>query len=154
MKIEIDSKEVLSEEEIRNIAVEAIRSRIRETLGTEQNAQIILSNLSYQIVFDEIAKIVPIWKEELVRKVHEQICEKDLSFHVWRKKGILDKEDSIAVSILNKAINDNAELIKSKVKEAIYTHDYTDEVINKLELLFDDAVSGWYELFEFMKKRK
>ena len=154
MKIEIDSKEVLSEEEIRNIAVEEIRSKIRETLGTEQNTQRIMSNLSYQIVFDEVAKITPTWKEELVRKVHQQICEEDLSFHVWERKGLFSKEGSPAISILNKAINDNAEIIKSKVKKAIFAHDYKNEVMDKIESIFDNAASSLYELFDFLRKQK
>ena len=50
----INPLDYLSHDEIKDIAIDELRNQIRQMFKSETEAQRLLSNLSYQIVFDEI----------------------------------------------------------------------------------------------------
>jgi len=153
--MEINITDYLSHEEIKEIAEDEIRVQIREHFKNEENAKRLLSNLSYQIVTDEVDKIVPNHKEELIAKVVELIGKKDLSYHLFDFDTYGGgKARSLGAKIIEETVRENKELIKDKVVETIQNRDYNDDAWNKFENLAEDFTSNIYDFVEMMRTKK
>lgn len=155
MIMEINITDYLSHEEIKEITQDEIRVQIREHFKNEENARRLLSNLAYQIVTDEVDKIVPNHKEELVAKVVELIGKKDLSYHLFDFDTYGGgKARSLGAKIMEEAIRENKQLIKDKVIETIQNRDYNDDAWNKFENLAESFTSNIYDFVEMMRTKK
>jgi hypothetical protein len=153
--MEILITDYLSQEEIKEIAQDEVRVQIREHFKNEENAKRLLSNLAYQIVQEEVNKIVPNYEQELVKKVASLISEKDLTFHVYNFDTYGGgKARSLGAKIIEQTVQENKELIRSKVVDAIQEKDYSEEALLKLEALSDNFASNIYDFVEMMKTKK
>ena len=71
-KISIDITEYLSKEQIKEACKEQLKYEISKFFnGSEENKQRLLSNLSYQIVFDEIDKQIPNSRQIVIDKTKQ-----------------------------------------------------------------------------------
>ena len=152
-KMEINIEDYLSHDEVKEIVIDRIRAEVAKLFNDEENAKRILSNLSYQIVFDEVDKIIPNSKDVICQKTVNVINSKDFSFNVFRKGDAWSKASS-AYLIMENTIKENKHLIEEKVKSTIENRDYTDDVWAKFEELGETFISNIYEIVRLGRQKK
>lgn len=153
--MDIKIEDYLDKQEIKEIVSDELRIQIREHFKNEENARRLLSNLTYQMVTDEIDKIVPSHKEELIAKVLELISKKDLSYHLFDFDTYGGgRARSLGAKYIEETVAENKQLIKDKVVEGIQNRDYSEEAIIKLENLSDSFASNIYDFVELMRSKK
>jgi len=144
MELKIDITEYLSEEEIKELCKEQVKCEISKFFKNEENAQRLLSNLSYKLVYNEIDKVIPNSKELVVSKTMS-ILGNIQSYLVFRD-GSYGSSKSLAYQILEESVRNNRDLINEKVKETITNKDYSEEIWNKFQELGESFVSNIYEI--------
>lgn len=153
--MEIKIEDYLDQEEIKGIVVDELRNQVRLHFKNEENARRLLSNLAYQMVTDEVDKIVPNYQEELITKVAKLINEKDLGYHLFNFDTYGNgAARSLGAKIIEETVRENRQLIKDRVIEGIQNRDYSEEAMIKLENLSDDFASNIYDFVELMRDKK
>ena len=153
--MEINFKDYLSDDEVKEIVQDELRIQVRKFFsGTEENTQRLLSNLAYSIVRDEVDKIVPNYEEELVNKVAELVKSKDLSFHVFNYHYSTNAPTSFGSKLIEQTVKENQQLIKDKVVKTIQETDYSEQALMKFESLADDFTSNIYDFVNLMRDKK
>lgn len=111
----INIEDYLSDYEIKEIVKEELREKIKSNI--ERNGVIrFISNIGYHNVFEIINKEIPEY-ENLVKEKTKEVIEGLTSFSVFRKADLLEREDSLGQKYLEKAIEDNKDIINNKVIE-------------------------------------
>ena len=152
MNIKIEN--YISDSEIKNILEDELRLQIRQHFKNEENAERLLSNLSYHIVSEEVEKIVPNHIDMIVDKVSKLITEKDLSYHLYNFDYYDGKAKSLGAKIIEQTVKDNQQLIKDKVIESIQNADYTEDAFMKFENLAENFTHNIYDFVELMRNKK
>lgn len=152
-KIEIDVDDYLNHEEIKEIVAEQLRAEVKNHFKNEENAQRLLSNLSYKIVFDEVDKFVPNSRNLIVEKTIKVLQDKDFGFSVFRSSDHWSKA-SLAYSIMEEAVKANKSLIEQKVKDTIENKDYSEDIWSKFEELGDTFISNIYEIVRLGRQKQ
>ena len=111
----------------------------------ETEAQRLLSNLSYQIVFNEVDKVVANSQDVIVKKTTELVNDVK-SYTIFRYHYYSGSPDNNGARILEQAIIDNKQLINEKVKETIINKDYSEKIWEAFENLADTFISNIYEI--------
>lgn len=116
MRIDINIKDYISDEEIKAIIEDEITRETRKMLCNEKEITRILTNISYYELWNKIEQEVPNCQEIIKNKTKEKI--EDLSkFDIFRKaEDYFNEKDSYAQTILNKTIENNKNIIDNKVK--------------------------------------
>jgi hypothetical protein len=150
--MEIKITDYLSKEEIKEICNNELRIQIREFFQNEKNAQRLLSNLSYQIIFDEVDKIIPSCKKIIEEKVKE-IIKNQTSYSVFRGREY-GREPSLAYKMLETEVSKNKELLNEKIKDTIINTDYTEKIWNIFEKLGETFMENIYTITELGRSKK
>ena len=152
--MEINFKDYLSDDEVKEIVQDELRIQVRKLFsGTEENTQRLLSNLAYSIVRDEVDKIVPNYEEQLVNKVAELVKSKDLSFHVFNYNYSTNAPTSFGSKVIEQTVKENQQLIKDKVVKTIQETDYSEQALMKFESLAEDFTSNIYDFVNLMRDK-
>jgi cysteinyl-tRNA synthetase len=154
--MEVKIEDYLDKETIREIVIDELRSQIKEHFRNEENAKRLLSNLAYHIVREEVEKIVPNYEQELVDKVASLIKDKSsVSFNLFDFDSYgSGRSKSLGAKIVEQTVQENRELIKEKVIQAIQEKDYSDEALLKLESISENFSSNIYDFVELMRSKK
>ena len=148
----IDFKDYLSEDEVKEIVSDTVREEVRKHFRDEDNAQRIISNISYQIIFDEIDKVIPESKQMIIDKTIKAITDKeDMSFYVFYS-GDYGKK-SLGYLIMEETVRDHKEVIKENIAKTILNFDYKSEVWNLWEKLGSDFMDIIYKISEVGNKK-
>jgi hypothetical protein len=133
MKTEINIEDYLSNEEMKEIAIEEFRSIVRAKIeGIKPDKRIqdyerIISNSVYYYLETEIDKLLGTDTQELIKQgVKKVLTSKDFSFSIFREKDAWRSEPSQAQKFFNEAVIDNKPIIQEKVRQAIDDYDFTD----------------------------
>lgn len=113
--MEINFKDYLNDEEIKNIIIEELREKIRKYFCNEKEISRILTNISYYELWNKIEEEVPNSECIIKEKVKEKLNEIS-SYDVLRKKSEFEEKNSLAYDILEKYVNENKNIIEEKVK--------------------------------------
>lgn len=152
--MEIKIENYLDETEIKEIVENELRIQIRQHFKNEENARRLTSNIAYEIVTDEVNKIIPNYEQELINKVVELLSKKDLTYHIFDFDTYGGgKARSLGAKIMEEAVRENKQLIKDKVVEGIQNRDYSEEAMIKLENLGEDFASNIYNFVELMRNK-
>lgn len=151
-KLEIDISEYLNDNEIKEIVIDEVRGQIRKMFSSEKEAQRILSNISYQLVFNEVDKVIPNSIETIKSKTEECVKSTDFSFYVFRKADAWDKP-SLAYKIMEDTVIKNKDVIEQKVIDSVTNKDFTNDVWDKFEQLGENFMSNIYVFVETMKNK-
>lgn len=149
MEVTIKIEEYLSEDERYGIAVECFKEEIRKRFSKEKEIERILSNSYYTFVIDEVSKIVPDYKERIVKRVEDAVLNNNLDFEIFYK-GDYGREASAANKIINRTVLDNTELIKERTVEAIKNFDLTPYIKQKLYDAFSELSNSAGDIANFM----
>lgn len=128
MEVTIKLEDYLSEEEIKEIAKEQIAYSIREKFRKESDVERIITNLSYEFLFKAVSEAVGKDSFELIKSKVTELLEDDshIRYCLWRKKDAWENEESPAITILNKAIEDNRGLIENRVFEMVSNYNFNE----------------------------
>lgn len=151
MEMKIDLADYLSKDEIKEFVKEQLKYEVSKLFQGESNAQRLLGNLSYEIVFNEIDKVIPNSKNLVIEKT-EAILRDIKSYSVFRDAAYGGKK-SLAYELMENAVKNNVELLNEKVKETIINRDYSDEIWTKFEELAESYISNIYSIVELGRKK-
>ena len=146
MEIKINIEDYLSEEEIKEQCKDAIRSVIASQYCDEVETKRLISNLSYEIVFDLISETINQDATELVRKnVLEVLGDKSAyRYLIFRRKDCISNTDSKACEILDEVVEGAKDVIKEKVLEAINKYDFgnSSDICQRIEDCFAEIIEA------------
>lgn len=126
MKIEINIKDYMSDEEIKAIIEDEIVRETRRTLCNEKEITRILTNISYYELWRKIEEEVPNCQEIIKEKIKEKLQEISMFDIFKRKNDFLEERDSLAQQFLNESVNENKNIINDKVKTIMNELSLTD----------------------------
>ncbi len=150
--MEIEIEKYLSEAEIKNIVSDQIRYEVSEFFKTEKNAQRLLSNLSYEIVFNEIDKVIPNSRELVISKT-KTVLNDIKNYQVFRDASY-GSDKSLGYKIMEESVKYNKDLINEKVKETITSKDYSKEIWDRYEAMAESFMSNFYEIARLGRENK
>lgn len=130
MEMQIKVEDYLSREDI----TERIRYRLDETI--RKDAERILSNTAYGVVFDAVNKALDGKMQETIKSKVVKIINELSDFNVFRSTDAWGNPGTVGTKILNEAIEENRQAIKEKVKETIDGYD----ISSKIELRLEDSL--------------
>ena len=153
--MEINITDYLSTDEIKEICSDELRIQIQKYFRDEKNANRLISNLSYQFMIDEIEKITPNYEKQITEKVAKLIAEKDLSFYLFDFDSYGGgRSKSLGAKIYEQAVEENKDIIKSRIAQCIKNKDFSEEIFAKFENLSENFMSNIYELVDLMRGAK
>ena len=153
--MDIKITDYLQQHEIKEIVSDELRAQIREHFKNEENARRLLSNLSYQLVSEEVEKIVPNYEKELVEKVVSLLNDKKaVSYRLFDFDYNTGNAKSLGAKIVENTVRENQQLIKDKVIDTIHNANYSEDALIKFESLAEEFTSNIYEFVEMMRDRK
>lgn len=137
--MEINVEDYLDRDEIKDI----IKNQIRYIV--ERDAERLLTNSAYYVVFKAVDEALDNSAKELIKAKAIAIINDLSEYSVFKKKDAWETEDSIAYQVLQEAMNENKDLIKQKVREAIENRDYEKDIQNSMDYISEG-------LFEIMRR--
>lgn len=127
MNIEINVEDYLSPEDIKQCARLAIIDQVKSIYNRESDIQRLISNLSYQELFDQIEEVMgegdikPILAEKI-----RGIIDNFSSFHVFREADGWGGKQSIGSRILNEEIEASRPRIKARIDQIIDEYPFNE----------------------------
>lgn len=116
MNINIDIKDYVSEEEIKDIINDEIRRIVRYYLNNEAELSRIITNISYKELWKQIELEVPNCEKILKEKTIERI--RNISdYDIFRRKDAYIAEDSLATKLIDECVKENKNIINDKIKD-------------------------------------
>lgn len=137
--MEINVEDYLDRDEIKDI----IKNQIRYIV--ERDAERLLTNSAYYVVFKAVDEALDNSAKELIKAKAIAIINDLSEYSVFKKKDAWETDDSIAYQVLQEAMNENKDLIKQKVREAIENRDYEKDIQNSMDYISEG-------LFEIMRR--
>ena len=136
--MDIEIKDYLNHEEIKEICKDALYQKIREDMR-KLNVNDIIANISYAEVADMVDTYVgedDFCKREIPRKVRE-VIEGLSTFTVFRKADAWERKNSIAYDIMEEECRAARPLIKKRVEQII--NEYNFPQLERDEIMYTIA---------------
>lgn len=111
----INIKDYVNEEEIKDIIKDEIRKIVRYNMNTEAELSRIITNISYKELWKQIELEVPNCEQLLKQKTIERIRELS-SYDIFRRKDFYGTEDSLAIKLIDECVKENKNIINDKIK--------------------------------------
>ena len=141
MELKMNVFDYLSQEEIKEIIIEEVKSSVREHVNTmfknEDEIARILTNSSYSCVQSEVDKLIPDYKDKIAIGVKTIVDGNNYHYEVFNHDDWTNK-DSLGLKYLNEVVNSNKDKIKERVETAISEYDVTKLIENS----FGDTVNN------------
>ena len=141
--MEINIEDYLTNDEIRDIVIAETQLAVQRYF-TAYNMEIILSNLSYEIVanmVDEQLKKENVNYAAYITKNVLKVIDGLTTFTVFRTKdGYSCNEDSVGRQLLDKACINNKDIINNKVIEIINSVDLDDIRYEVAEIIAEKTI--------------
>ena len=141
MEIKMNVFDYLSEDEVKEIVKEEVRSSVHECVSKmfkdEDEIARILTNSSYSCVQSEVDKLIPDYKDKIAIGVKTIVDGNNYHYEVFNHDDWTNK-DSLGLKYLNEVVNSNKDKIKERVETAISEYDVTKLIENS----FGDTVNN------------
>ena len=126
--MEIRIEDYLSEDEIKDIVKDQFAYAVREKFRTEKDIERILTNLSYEFLFQEIDKAIGRDSFEYIKHKVSELLDDDshIRYSIWREADAWGGKESPAVAVMKQAIQDNKQKIEDKVSMFVESYDFKD----------------------------
>lgn len=127
MNIEINVEDYLSPDDIKECARLAIIDQVKSIYNRESDIQRLISNLSYQELFDQIGEVMGEGdiKPILVSKIRE-IIDGFSSFHVFREADGWGGKQSVGSRILHEEVEASRPRIKARIDKIIDEYPFSE----------------------------
>lgn len=123
MNIKIEN--YISDEEIKDIIKEEIRKNVKYHLNSEKDLSRIIANISYKELWKQIELEIPNCEKMLKDKTIEKLNELS-SYDIFRRKDCYGAEDSLAIKLIDKYVEENKKIINDKIKNVFNGLSNTD----------------------------
>lgn len=152
IKVNID--DFLSEEEKKEIAINTFRDAIKNTMFKGDRSDIvkdseiqrIVGNVAHTIVFEEVQKYIPDFKDQIVKKVRKCITEDSLSYQVFRKKDAWEKEQSLAQDYIYQTVREQEQEFKDRIKNEMANFDLKPQLNDEVVKYFEELAGKMYSI--------
>jgi len=152
-QIEVNIDDYLSEEDKRELVIETFKERVKKelfkssegTIESDAEVQRVIGNITAQIVMNEVRKYIPDYERKIKENTISSL-NKDMSYYVFKKKDVWDREESLAITYMNEAIKECKEGFKSRIKEAIANYDLSKEISEQIGNEFSEMADTIYKL--------
>lgn len=116
--ITINLSDYVTEEEMKEVVIEEYRRWFKSM--TETDKLRILSNFSYEFMFKEINDSVDGKLREIVhQKATDTINKADFNYFMFRPANAWDREESVAVTVINEVVKSKRNVIEEKIDAAL-----------------------------------
>ena len=136
--MDIEIKDYLSPEEIKEICKDALYQKIREDMS-KLNVNDILANISHadvEAMVDEYVGVDDFCKKAIAQKT-QQIIESLSSYSVFRKAYAWERKNSVAYDIMEEECRAARPLIKKRVEQII--NEYNFPQLERDEIMYTIA---------------
>lgn len=119
----INIKDYLSEEEIKEIVTEEIKNHVRKCVGdisvSSDTGRVFVGKLAKELAKEGVQEIIPDFKELINEQIKVQISNIKLSDMFWESYGWKSTGNKVLVEVLNS----NKKLLDAKMKKLFQTLD-------------------------------
>jgi len=136
--MEVNIKDYLSEEEMKNIAISEYKAMVRKGLTEDMqpkrminNYERVVANAVHYYLESEVDKIIGTDVKKQIESTVKNVLKDSLKYSIFRRKSPWEKEDSPATKHMDKCIRENLKIIEDKVK---------DKLSDLPETYFEDTV--------------
>ena len=128
-EITINVEDYLTEEDIKQAAIERLKYEFMKQLGNS-NIYTILSNITYEYVFKAVANALGIssneFEQQIIDSIKEALKPDTIKYQVFRRKDVWNKTESPAVAILDNVLKDCKPKIEEMVNTIIEQYDFRE----------------------------
>ena len=126
MEVNINIEDYLSHEEMKEIAKEQFSQAVKEQFRKPSDIERVMINLSYEYLFKAVSEAIGKDSLEFIKDKVVSLLQDDshISYLMWRRKDAWENDESPAITVMNKAIKDNEDLIKSRVYSFLSHSDF------------------------------
>ena len=124
--MEVNIKDYLSEEEMRDIAISEYKAIVRKGLTEDMqpkrminNYERVVANAVHYYLESEVDKIIGTDIKKQIESTVKRVLNKSLEYNIFRRKDHWEKEDSPATKHMDKCIRENLKIIEDKVKDKL-----------------------------------
>lgn len=149
-KMEINIQDYLTIDEIKDIIRDEFAASVARTLSKEMDLTRIIGNIAHEIVFNEVGKYIPNYKELLVENVRELIEKKDFQWYMFRCRNVWDTEEGPGLTIIKETLNSNKEAMKKRIEDAINNFDIKTLVSEYLDKRMDEVAVEFGRISDFL----
>ena len=161
-QIEIDINEYLTENEKKELIIEAFKEQVKSelfkshngTIQSDSEVQRIIGNITGQIVMNEVQKYIPDCEKMIREKTIEALSKDNYSYYVFKKKDAWDKEESLAVTYMNETIKSCKETFQKRIKETIENYDLSNDIAEQISNEFSQMADTIYKLSELFQSKR
>lgn len=149
-KLEIKIEDYLTIDEMKDIIRDEFAASVARVLSKETNLTRIIGNIAHEIVFDEVKKYIPEFKELLVKNVKELIEEKRFDWYMFRGKDVWNKEEGPGLTIIKETLNSNKEAIKKRIEDDINNFDIKALISDYLGKNMEEVAEEFSRISDFL----
>ena len=149
-KLEINLEDYLTTDEIKDVIRDEFAASVAKTLSKETDLTRIIGNIAHEMVFDEVKKYIPEFKELLVENVKELIEKKNFEWYMFRGKDVWDKEEGPGLTIIKKTLNSNKETIKKRIEDDINNFDIKALISDYLGKKVEEVADEFSKISDFL----
>ena len=128
--MEIDIKNYLTDEDLRDLAMDVVRDKFRAVFQNEKEINRIITNLGYEFVFKAVCDAFGKSREELEKKlingIYEALDSDHIRFQVFRRKDVWHTDESPAVKILDEVLRESKPRIEAEVNRRISEYPFRE----------------------------
>lgn len=126
----IDIYEYFTDDQIKEICKEEVRRQIRMQFANRPEATIerLISNIAYQVVFEEISANIGADAWSMLKDTVSKIMQDEgaIRYVLFQRKDEFTYKNSPAVDMMDEITADNRGLMEQKVREAIEKFEFRD----------------------------
>jgi len=145
-KIEINIDDYLSEDDKKQLAIDAFKESIKSELfkassgsvQSESEVQRIVGNIAYQPVMNYVQEFIPDLESKIKESVKNTLLQDSLSFYLFKKKDAWDRGESLAVTFMNEAVRESKKEFKDRIKEEIKNFDASGIIKEEISNMFEE----------------
>lgn len=149
-KLEIKIEDYLTIDDMRDIIRDEFTASVAKTLSKETDLTRIIGNIAHEIVFDEVKKYIPEFKELLVDNVKELIKEKNFEWYMFRGKDVWHNEEGPGLTIIKETLNSNKEAIKKKIEDDINNFDIKALISDYFGKKMEEVADEFSKISDFL----
>lgn len=131
----------LASEEIKDIIKEEFRNEVQRNIQ-KNGISTLIANIGYKNVFNIINNEIPKYENQVKEKTKE-VIENLSSYCVFRKKDLIDQEDSLGQKYLEEAIRDNKNIINKKVVD-IFNELGKQDISYEISSIIEDKINEMF----------
>lgn len=149
-RLEIRLEDYLTINEIKDVVRDEFAASIAKTLNKETDLTRIIGNIAHEIVFDEVKKYIPEFKELLVENVRELIEKKDFQWYMFRGRDVWNIEEGPGLTIIKETLNSNKEVLKKRIEDAINNFDIRALISDYLDKKMEEVANEFGKISDFL----